>query len=64
MITYTLNTGNQTGCTFSSVGDLLNGIEIFINEELKGEKEALNISITTQEMTQEQFDSLPEFEGY
>lgn len=64
MTAYTLTVGNHPGCTFSTVGDLLNGIESFVDEELKDRESSLDIKISSQQMTQEEFDNLPEFEGY
>lgn len=64
MTAYTLSIQGHPSCVFSTVGDLLNGIELFVDEELKGRAASLDIKISSQQTTQEEFDNLPEFEGY
>lgn len=64
MTAYTLTIGGHPPCTFSTVGDLLNGIESFVDEELTNAEAVLSIKIESAQMTQEEYDELPEFEGY
>ena len=45
-------------------GDALNVIDSFIDHELKGTESEITVKIKSKQMTQEEFDNLPEFESY